>query len=203
MTPGEPSLAPTGRTMTDSSTSQLAEIQLEEFRGYLLVLARLRLEGWLRRKLTASDIVQQTLLRAHAALPALRDRSPEVLKAWLREILGREIADAAKHFGRAKRDAAKERALCQALDRSSLALEMLLAADQTSPSQAAIRHEDLLALADALCRLPDDQRVAVTAKHIENRSLREIAESMGRSPASVAGLLRRGLAQLRAALDSP
>ena len=163
--------------MTDSPSPRQHETPLEAFRGYLLVMARLRLDGWLRGKVAASDIVQQTLLRAHVALPSLRDHSPVVLRAWLREILGHELADAAKHFQRDKRDAARERSLAQDLDRSAHALEEFLIAEQPSPSHIAIQEEELLGLADALGQLPDDQRTAILWKHIENRPLREIADS--------------------------
>ena len=60
---------------------------LEPYRRYLEVLARGHLDARLRGKLDPADIVQQTLLRACAALPDLRGRSPENLAAWLRQIL--------------------------------------------------------------------------------------------------------------------
>ena len=79
---------------------------LEPFRKYLKVLAELHLDRKLRGKLDPSDVVQQTMLRAYSALGELRDPRPEVLVAWLRRILARTLADAAKHYERDKRDAA-------------------------------------------------------------------------------------------------
>jgi RNA polymerase sigma-70 factor (ECF subfamily) len=82
---------------------------LEAFRKYLEVLAELHLDRKLRGKLDASDIVQQTMLRAYSALAEVRDTRPEVLVAWLRRILASTLADAAKHYERDKRDVALER----------------------------------------------------------------------------------------------
>jgi RNA polymerase sigma-70 factor, ECF subfamily len=80
-------------------------------------------------------------------------------------------------------------------------LDAWLAADQTSPSEAADAHDRAAALAEAVAELPDDQREVVLAKHCLGLSLAEIAERTGRTPASVAGLLRRGLQALRERLD--
>ena len=59
---------------------------LEPFRRYLEVLARVHLDSRLRGKLDPADLVQQVLLRACAALPEVRNRSPEVLTAFHREV---------------------------------------------------------------------------------------------------------------------
>jgi RNA polymerase sigma-70 factor (ECF subfamily) len=81
------------------TTDEAAET-LEPFRKYLKVLAELHLDRKLRGKLDASDVVQQTMLRAYSALGGLRQREPEVLAAWLRRILASTLADAAKHYER-------------------------------------------------------------------------------------------------------
>ena len=174
---------------------------LQPYRGYLWTLACAQLDTQLKGKLDASDIVQQTLLRAHAALPGLRDRSPNVLVAWFRQILTTELADAVRHCHRDKRDVAREQSFSADIDQSAAGFENWLAADQTSPSMAAERNEELLKLADALLQLPEDQREAVILKHLRNIPLQQIAEQTNRTTASVAGLLRRGLAQLRTILD--
>ena len=170
---------------------------LEPFRRYLEVLARIHLDPRLRGKLDPADIVQQTLLRACAALPEWRGRAPESLAAWLRQILAHTLADTVRHYHRDRRDVDLEHSLEADLDRSSSGLAGWVAAAQTSPSQAAARNEELLRLADALADLPEPLREVVILKHFRGQTLQQIADHLGKSVPAVASFLRRGLKELR------
>src|ERR1700739_1685573 len=116
---------------------------LEPFRSYLEVLARVHLDTRLRGKLDPADVVQQVLLRAYAAWPELQSPDRPVLAAWLRRVLARTRADVVKHYDRDKRAVDLERSLEADLDRSASGLAGWLAADQTSPRQAAGRNEGI------------------------------------------------------------
>jgi RNA polymerase sigma-70 factor (ECF subfamily) len=48
-----------------------------------------------------------------------------------------------------------------------------------------------------LAALPDANREALVMHYCQDRPLVEIAAELGRTPAAVAGLLKRGLRQLR------
>jgi RNA polymerase sigma-70 factor (ECF subfamily) len=183
--------------------SQQQGSALERFRGYLHVLACAQLDTRFQGKLDASDVVQQTLLKAHEALSQFRGRDSAQLAAWLRKILARTVADFVRDLSRGKRDVALERSLEGAVDQSSARLEGWLVADQPSPSQEAIRNEQLIRLADALAALPEPQRQVLVLKHCEGWRLAEISRHLGRSPAAVASLLRRGLRQIRQQLHEP
>jgi RNA polymerase sigma-70 factor (ECF subfamily) len=80
---------------------------------------------------------------------------------------------------------------------SSARLEGCLAAAGSSPSDQAVRNEQLLRLADSLAALPEAQREAITLHYWQALPLVQVADRMGRTPASVAGLLQRGLKALR------
>jgi len=179
-----------------------ASPDLEPYRGYLLVLAEVQLDAALRRKLDAADVVQQALLKASVNLPALNHREPNVVRSWLREILANEITDAWRFYHRDRRDVDREASVHDELKSADQGFERWLAAEQTSPSRQAARNEESLRLADALIKLPDDVREAVMLKHLQNLTLRQIAERTGRSGPAVASLLRRGLSRLRALLQS-
>jgi RNA polymerase sigma-70 factor (ECF subfamily) len=174
---------------------------LERFRAYLLLLARTHLGERFRGKLDASDVVQQTLLEAHRKLAQFRGNSPAAMAAWLRQMLAFGLADAIRALSRAKRDVDHERSLEAALDESSARIEAWVAADQSSPSQRAERNEQAVRLAEALATLPDAQREALVLRHCQGCSVEEVSKRLGRTPAAVAGLLKRGAKQLRLLLQ--
>lgn len=175
--------------------------ELEEFRNYFRLLIQLRLDPRWQRKFDASDIVQQTFLEAHEKRSQFRGSNKDEWLAWVRQILAHNLADALRAARREKRDATRERSLEKALEASAADLSSWLAADQSSPSQQADRHERALRLAEALAMLPDAQREALVLQYWHGWTLAEIGNRLGRSPAAVAGLLKRGLKQLRQRLQ--
>src|SRR4051795_12137384 len=87
---------------------------LERCRDYLLLLARLQLDPGLRGVLDPSDVVQQTLLKAHEKRDQFRGGSEGELMAWLRTILAHQLADLARKH--ARRLQGRERSLEAALE---------------------------------------------------------------------------------------
>jgi RNA polymerase sigma-70 factor (ECF subfamily) len=171
----------------------------ECYRDYLLLLARMQIGPRIRGKLDPSDIVQQTLLQAHRKRDQLRGRTEAERVAWLRAILAHALADAARKYGQGV--LGRERSLEASLEESSRRLERWLEDSHSSPGAGMDRHEQLLHLADALVRLPEDQRRAVELRHLQGLAVAEIGQLMGRSTAAVGGLLQRGLRTLRGMLD--
>ena len=180
-----------------STDSQAAGQELDRFRAYLRLLARLHLDPGLRGKMDASDVVQQTLLEAYRSLHDFRGQSEAELAGWLRQILAHQLAHAVRDLRRAKRDVGRERSLEQALQASSLRLGAWLVADQPSPSAQAQHNEQAVALAAALDTLPEAQREALILHYWQGRTLPQIAAHLERTPAAVAGLLQRGIKELR------
>jgi RNA polymerase sigma-70 factor, ECF subfamily len=123
--------------------------------------------------------------------------------AWLRAILANALAVAARRFEAQARDPGRERSLEAELEGSASRLEGLLAADQTSPSERAVRGEELLRLARTLARLPEDQRRVVELHYLKGLTVADVAERIGRTRPAAVGLLFRGLKRLRELLVEP
>ena len=172
-----------------------------KYRGYLWALASASLGAGFRNQLDPADVVQATLLRAAQSLADSPVSDEQSLLAWLRQVLKNVLVDEYRRLHRDRRDIRREQQLLESgVDASAAGLQACLAADQTSPSLAAVRNERLLLLADALVQLPTEQREVVVQRYLEGRSVASIADSLGRTVPAVAALLRRGLEQLRSLL---
>lgn len=139
--------------------------ELEQYREYLMTIADLQIEPVLRRKLDASDVLQQTMLEAHSRLNDFRGSTSAELAGWLKRILLNNLIDCVRAYRRDRRNVARERSLDDSLNRSSLRLEACLAAEQSSPSLKVSRDEEGLQLSEALSKLPDAQREALVLQH--------------------------------------
>jgi RNA polymerase sigma-70 factor (ECF subfamily) len=176
---------------------------LERFRNYLRLLARMQLDASPTARIDPSDLVQETLLEAYQNREQFRGAGDAERGAWLRAILARNVADVVRAQGRLKRDVSRERSLEQELDSSSVRLGAWLAADGPTPSEHAQRHEQAIRLADVLARLPVDQREALILHYWQGCTLAEVGERLERTTGAVAGLLKRGLKNLREQLETP
>ena len=177
------------------------ETNLEGFRDYLRLLARLQIPHRLRAKVDESDLVQLTLATAWEKWEQFRGANEATLAAWLRQILANQLAGAYRQYAAERRDVARERSLEAAVEQSSARLEAWLVADHSTPSQHTQRQEELLRLAHALAKLPAAERDAVELHHLQGCSLGETAALMGRTKPAVMGLLFRGLKRLRRILE--
>jgi RNA polymerase sigma-70 factor (ECF subfamily) len=164
---------------------------LEQFREYLILVARLQIGPELRREIDPSDLVQQTLLKAHENRSQFRGATDAERAAWLRAILLNHVRDAYRRVGQNP---------VRLFEESSLRLEAWLAAVDLSPSQLVDRSIQFRALAEAMARLPVDQRTALELRYLEGQSVVAVARKMNRSSSSVAGLLHRGLKALKGML---
>jgi RNA polymerase sigma-70 factor (ECF subfamily) len=169
------------------------------YREFVHLLVRSRCDGRLRARVDSSDLVQETLLRVTRHVGQFQGASEEEWRAWLARVAEREVIHQYRHhLGAARRDAARDRPLAPPSSSGGASrLEQWWAGSQSSPSQAALRKERVLVLADALGRLPDDHREVLVLRHLEGLDFPEIAQRMARSHGAVRVLWTRALKKLR------
>jgi RNA polymerase sigma-70 factor, ECF subfamily len=201
-----PSASPTPDRLLQSAREgnpqALGEL-LELYRGYLSLMARLQIGRLLQGKVDAADLVQDTFLEAHRNFGNFRGETEAELICWLRQILAATLANVVRRYhGTQRRNVRLERQLEDDLDRSSRMIDQSLAAGQSTPSQRAAKREQVVLLADALSRLPEDYREVIILHHLEGLNFPLVAKRMGRTVDSVKNLWARALARLRQSLGA-
>ena len=143
------------------------------------------LRGWFGRRLSCpadvDDLVQDTLVRIHRALPELRD--DDRIFAWAHRIAQHALID---HFRRRARK-----------------LEEDLAEDLPGSAEDGDNHNALVAswLRPMMAGLPEDYRHALELTELHGMSQRELAETLGLSPSGARTRVQRGRKLLREALE--
>lgn len=171
------------------------------YTNYLKLVARASIDAALRAKADPSDVVQETLIKAHAAFEQFHGATEAELITWLRQILARNIADLARRYRSGSRRVSLEVPLDEAIRASDHALSNFVAGEESSPSQAFQRRETAVVVADALAALNADHREVIILRSIEERDWPEIAEKMGRTPDAVRILWARALRQLKPRIE--
>ena len=174
---------------------------LELYRNYLRVVARAMIGQALRVRLDASDLVQETFLKAHGEFRQFLGSTEPELTAWLRQILVRTLANQARHHRRQGRNYQRDEPLEVLLERSSSGVQLALAAPLSSPSSLLSRREQSVLLADALEKLPADYREVFLMRNLEHIPFEEIAVRMGRSPGAARMLWTRTIKKLSQLLE--
>jgi RNA polymerase sigma-70 factor (ECF subfamily) len=176
---------------------------LEHWRLYLLRIANDELDPLLRAKVGASDIVQETLVRAHERMAEFHGGDDVALKAWLRQILLHQLADSVARFHEAeKRSLSKEVSLDTT---SSSRLRGSLIAGGPSPSEAMMAAEQAAAVEAAIARLSDDHQQVIHLRNRDRLSFAEIGGRLNRSADAARLLWYRALRSLERELhaDTP
>jgi RNA polymerase sigma-70 factor (ECF subfamily) len=184
----------------DGQNESLGQL-LDRYRNYLHVVARTQIDLHLAVRVSPSDVVQETFLRAARQFPTFRGDSQGELLAWLRRILARSIVNAYTHHVRSKkRDVRRDRPIrltFAGFDESSRRVDSALAATGTSPSAAAVKQEYAAQVADRLAQLPKQYREVIILRNLEGLPFEEVAQRMGNTSAGVRQLWTRAIRRLK------
>jgi RNA polymerase sigma-70 factor (ECF subfamily) len=165
-------------------------------------LATTQIENRLQPRVSPSDVVQETMLRAHQHFAQFRGKSEAELLGWLRQILVNNLAKfVEQHVLAARRDVRREvsiERLGAALEQSTIQLAALLPAAGKSPSMAVQQREEAVVLADRLAQLPKSYREVLVLRNLQSLPFEEVAERIDRSVGATRMLWLRAIEKLRA-----
>ena len=148
----------------------------------------------LRARMEKEDLVQSVWKDVLPDLSRFEYRGQDSFFRWLCARIIRKNQDKGRYYGREKRDVAREKPLDGGASRSGGG-KVLPASDPT-PSEAAIRRENVERLMELLDHLPDNQRQTLVFRLRDNKSFEEIAGELGRSAGAVRQLYYRALRRI-------
>ena len=180
--------------------AEARERLFELCRRYLGFVARSQVESWLRVKVDASDLVQQTMLEAHRDFDGFQGASEKEWLAWLRKILSHNAADFVRRYrGTAKRRAGREVRFRDSAE-SGAGGAPEPAAPGVTPSQEFLQLDTELRMTAALAELPADYQEVIVLRNLQRLPFNEVAERMQRSRPAVQMLWMRAIKRLQEAL---
>jgi RNA polymerase sigma-70 factor (ECF subfamily) len=174
---------------------------LELYRSHLQALAGLQLHGRLRARVSPSDLVQETFLRASEHFDDFCGTTEQELLGWLRTILRRSLLHVVqRQVSARRRSVLREVALPHRYPKElqpPFVSPKALVSPGSSPSSAAQRRELTADIRLRLARLAAPFRDVLVLRNLEGLSFPEVARRMGRSPGAVRILWLRALEKLR------
>ena len=177
----------------------------EPLRPRLRRLVALRLDRRLNARVDASDIIQESLIKAMRELPSYIVKPPLPFFLWLRALVGQAISlEHRRHLGVQARDPTRELRIYDGPmpGATSAALAAQLIGRDTKPSVAAARAERKLRLQEALDSLDPIDREVLVLRHFEELSADETARALGIERAAAGQRYFRALKRLRGVIGS-
>lgn len=179
----------------DGSNDSMTHL-LEPCRDYLLAVANSELDSWLRVKIGASDLVQETFVAACKNFHDFRGTSEAELMGWLRTILLNNMTTTVRAYQfTEKRRADREVPLSQAMTRATPSTR--------NPLSELLRGEKVERVQTAIGQLNDDYRQVIELRSIQQLPFNEVGLRMGRSEEATRKLWGRAVIVLSELLESP
>jgi RNA polymerase sigma-70 factor (ECF subfamily) len=170
------------------------------YRSRLKKMIKLRLNRRLQGRIDDSDILQDAYLEATRRLQNYLENPQAPFFLWLRRITGDKLLEIHRnHLGTQMRDAQREvslhRGALPAANSVSLAAQLL--GGLTSPSHAAVKAEQRIALEEALNCLDPADREILALRHFEQLSNIEAAEELKIETSAASKRYLRALTRLQ------
>lgn len=150
------------------SSSKLGAL-LEHFRPQLLKQAKRSIGKLLGRRMSISDLVQETMVTASSQFQSFRGQSEHELAGWLQEMLRSRLVDGIRRHRLAER---------RRISREVPSTGSKLVDDNPTADQLVAAVDQANELLKALQELPADLQEIVRLRYLENRTFESIAGSL-------------------------
>lgn len=174
---------------------------LESCRSDLHRIARdvLPLDLW--SKADVSDLVQETFFEASRDFAGFSGRTGAEWRAWLRQIFHNNLQHMVRHYRQTAKRCVDQEVSLHEMEAWGFALGGLAADDGSSPCMHAMRNEQRELVARAMAELSERDRRVLVMKFQERRTLEEIGQELGCTPAGARKASLKALERLRIELD--
>ncbi len=180
----------------DAAVSSL----LDRHRDALRRLVDMRMDPALKRRVDASDIVQDVLIEANRRLRDYLGNPSMPFHLWLRHMAKDRIIDAHRRHRVAKRRSLdREQPLVApgGMDHSTMELAQELWDGELTPQAAATRQEAIIRFQQALEELDEADQEIVIMRNFEQLSNQEVAQALGLSEPAASMRYLRAIRKLR------
>jgi RNA polymerase sigma-70 factor (ECF subfamily) len=163
----------------------------------------MRMDKVLKRRVDASDIVQEVMIEANRRLEDFLKNPVMPFHLWLRQMAKDRLIDAhRRHRGAARRSMDREQPLVAAAsNESSLDLMAQLKDQELTPAAAATWHELQRRFQSACEQLETTDQEVVLMRHFEHLTNAEAAEALELSPQAASMRYLRAMRRLRELMD--
>ena len=166
---------------------------LELNRDYLLLIANQDMEGDLKRKMGASDLVQESMLTAQANFNRFEGETRQEFLAWLRGILGNDVKHWRRHYkGVQKRNVRREK------DLGGQQHAPPDPRDRTyTPGTQAVADEEAAMLENAIAKLPENYQRVIQMRNWQDKTFAEIGAELDCTDDAARKLWSRAIVRLQ------
>lgn len=194
-----------GKAPSEATSPQRAELER------VLLPHVLRVEQYLQQRIpiklralvSAADLTQEVLAEAFRQDSRFVPRNPEATGQWLKNLARYKLLDAIKTRLTTRRSGS-HRVITATRSRSSLSVLLRTASDRcATPVQDAATKDAIRRMGEALTELPENRRIAIHMRYIEERPIYSIAQSMDTTESAVRSILAQGIRQLRQLMGKP
>lgn len=162
-------------TARTGAGSQLGAL-LEYFQPQLKKFAEKSVGPSLSRRMSPSDLVQDTLLSATSQFQSFRGQSELELQSWLMELMKSRLTDGLRRHKFAAR---------RTIDREVACTGSAIDDARPTPAQVVASRDDTNSLLDAIQMLSPEAQKIVRMRYLENQGFESIAQTMGMSLTAV------------------